>query len=80
MGLRRPFHQLIKWLDQYKATIEESAQTVLDLEASTSRAKGKRAERRMRKKDEAKSAASSAMSAPVTLMSECKRKNGIMVR
>ena len=40
MGLRKPFHQLIKWLEQYKKTIEESAQTVLDLEASTSKAKG----------------------------------------
>ena len=74
MGLRRPFHELIKWLDQYEATIEESAQTVLDLEASTSKAKGKGARRRMRKKDEAKSAAASALSAPIALMGEGRRK------
>ena len=62
-------------MDQYEAIIEESRPSVLDLEASTSRVKGKGVGCLMRNKDEAKSSVASALSAPIALMGEGKRKN-----
>ncbi|KAL0284348.1 UNVERIFIED_CONTAM: hypothetical protein Sangu_2831100 [Sesamum angustifolium] len=44
-GLEKSINELINMLVQYKATIKKSAPSVLIGEASTSKAKGKRAER-----------------------------------
>ncbi|KAL0290633.1 UNVERIFIED_CONTAM: hypothetical protein Sradi_7046300 [Sesamum radiatum] len=59
-------HELINILVKYEATIEKSAPTVLVGEASTSKAKGKVAEREKRKKGETSSIAASTLSAPIT--------------
>ncbi|KAL0406084.1 UNVERIFIED_CONTAM: hypothetical protein Slati_3922300 [Sesamum latifolium] len=56
-GLEKNLHELINMLVQYEATIEKSALLVLVGEASTSKGKGKAAERKTGKKDETSSIA-----------------------
>ncbi|KAK4383314.1 Retrovirus-related Pol polyprotein from transposon TNT 1-94 [Sesamum angolense] len=53
-GLEKSINELINMLVQYEATIKKSAPSVLIGEASTSKAKGKRAGRWKRKKGKAK--------------------------
>ncbi|KAL0329307.1 UNVERIFIED_CONTAM: hypothetical protein Sradi_4917400 [Sesamum radiatum] len=71
-GLEKSINELINMLVQYEATIKKSAPSVLIGEASTSKAKGKRAGRWKRKKGKAKAKtvvttkdAKSALVAPV---------------
>ncbi|KAL0302271.1 UNVERIFIED_CONTAM: hypothetical protein Sangu_3110000 [Sesamum angustifolium] len=71
-GLEKSINELINMLVQYEVTIKKSAPPVLIGEASTSKAKGKRAGRWKRKKDKAKAKtvvvakdAKSALIAPV---------------
>ncbi|KAL0455288.1 UNVERIFIED_CONTAM: hypothetical protein Slati_0868000 [Sesamum latifolium] len=59
--------------------IEESAASVLDYEASTSREKGKGVRRWKRKNDGAESVTASALRAPIASLGEGKG-NGKMVR
>ncbi|KAL0325224.1 UNVERIFIED_CONTAM: hypothetical protein Sradi_5091700 [Sesamum radiatum] len=65
-GLEKSLHELINMLVQYKATIEKSEPSILVGEVSTTKAKGKVAEREKRKKDEMSSTAASTLSVPVT--------------
>ncbi|KAL0386397.1 UNVERIFIED_CONTAM: hypothetical protein Slati_4558200 [Sesamum latifolium] len=53
-GLEKSIHELIHMLVQYEATTHKSTPAVLVAEASTSKAKGKRQEGRMLKKEEGK--------------------------
>ncbi|KAL0304840.1 UNVERIFIED_CONTAM: Retrovirus-related Pol polyprotein from transposon TNT 1-94 [Sesamum calycinum] len=68
-GLEKSINELINMLVQYEVTIKKSVLSVLIGEASTSKAKGKRAERCKRKKGKAKAktvvVAKDAKSAPV---------------
>ncbi|KAL0302161.1 UNVERIFIED_CONTAM: hypothetical protein Sangu_3115800 [Sesamum angustifolium] len=68
-GLQKSINELINILVQYEATIKKSASSVLIGDASTSKAKGKRAGRWKRKKGKAKAksivVAKDAKSAPV---------------
>ncbi|KAK4403172.1 Retrovirus-related Pol polyprotein from transposon TNT 1-94 [Sesamum angolense] len=68
-GLEKSINELINILVQYEATIKKYAPSVLIGEASTSKAKGKRARHWKRKKGKAKAktvvVAKDAMSAPV---------------
>ncbi|KAL0387629.1 UNVERIFIED_CONTAM: Retrovirus-related Pol polyprotein from transposon TNT 1-94, partial [Sesamum radiatum] len=68
-GLEKSINELINMLVQYEATIKKSAPSVLIGEASTSKAKGRRAGRWKRKKGKAKAKtvviAKDAKSAPV---------------
>ncbi|KAL0287200.1 UNVERIFIED_CONTAM: hypothetical protein Sradi_7129200 [Sesamum radiatum] len=75
---KRSFMSRYTWLDQYKATIEESAPWTLGWEASPREAKGKGVERWMKKNDEAESAAANTLSAPVASLGEGKG-NGKMI-
>ncbi|KAL0290570.1 UNVERIFIED_CONTAM: hypothetical protein Sradi_7047200 [Sesamum radiatum] len=67
--LEKSINELINMLVQYEATIKKSAPSVLIGEASTSKAKGKRAGRWKRKKGKAKAktviVAKDAKSAPI---------------
>ncbi|KAL0455938.1 UNVERIFIED_CONTAM: hypothetical protein Slati_0933000 [Sesamum latifolium] len=64
-GLEKDLHELINMLVQYEAMIEKSTPSVLVVEASTLKAKGKGAGRWRRKKGNTESTAASAQSAPV---------------
>ncbi|KAL0400299.1 UNVERIFIED_CONTAM: hypothetical protein Sradi_2373200 [Sesamum radiatum] len=59
-GFDKDLHELINMLVQYEATIEKSVPSVLLGEASTLKAKGKGAERWMRKKGKTESTTASA--------------------
>ncbi|KAL0463223.1 UNVERIFIED_CONTAM: hypothetical protein Slati_0209900 [Sesamum latifolium] len=59
-GLEKIIHDLINMLVQYEQTTHKSASAVLVGEASTYKAKGKRAERWKRKKGKEKTVAASA--------------------
>ncbi|KAL0288836.1 UNVERIFIED_CONTAM: hypothetical protein Scaly_2718500 [Sesamum calycinum] len=67
-GLEKSIHELINMLVQYEATTQKSALAVLVGEASTSKAKGKRAGCWKRKQGKGKvvTASASAKSAPAT--------------
>ncbi|KAL0325277.1 UNVERIFIED_CONTAM: hypothetical protein Sradi_5097000 [Sesamum radiatum] len=77
-GLEKSINELINMLVQYKATIKKSALSVLIGEASTSKAKGKRAGCWKRKKGKAMAktvvVAKDAKSAPVALVGMDKEK------
>ncbi|KAL0427553.1 UNVERIFIED_CONTAM: hypothetical protein Slati_2930100 [Sesamum latifolium] len=73
-GLEKSLHELINMLVQYEATIEKSAPLVLVVEASTSKAKGKVAGCKKRKKDETSSIATSTSSALFTPLGGGKEK------
>ncbi|KAL0373249.1 UNVERIFIED_CONTAM: hypothetical protein Scaly_1006500 [Sesamum calycinum] len=72
--LEKSLHELINTLVQNEAMIEKSAPSVLVGAASTSKVKGKIAERKKMKKDETSSTAASTSSAPVTLLGGRKGK------
>ncbi|KAL0416202.1 UNVERIFIED_CONTAM: hypothetical protein Slati_3452100 [Sesamum latifolium] len=59
-GLEKAIHELINMLVQYEATIYKSVPAVLVGEASTSKAKDKRAGHWKRKKDKGKAVAATA--------------------
>ncbi|KAL0437765.1 UNVERIFIED_CONTAM: hypothetical protein Sradi_0484400 [Sesamum radiatum] len=73
-GLDKDLHELINMLVQYEAMIENSAPSVLVGEASTLKAKGKRAGHWRRKKGKIESATASAQSAPVASLGMGKGK------
>ncbi|KAL0386042.1 UNVERIFIED_CONTAM: hypothetical protein Sradi_2998500 [Sesamum radiatum] len=75
-GLEKSIHELINMLVQYEATTHKSEPAVLVGEASTSKAKGKRAGRRKRNKGKGKAvvAITSAGGAPATLTGKGKGK------
>ncbi|KAL0352613.1 UNVERIFIED_CONTAM: hypothetical protein Scaly_1650000 [Sesamum calycinum] len=77
-GLEKSINELINMLVQYEATIKKSVLSVLIGEASTSKAKGKRAGRWKRKKGKAKAktvvVAKDAKRAPVATVGMGKGK------
>ncbi|KAL0395479.1 UNVERIFIED_CONTAM: hypothetical protein Slati_4514100 [Sesamum latifolium] len=77
-GLEKSIHELINMLVQYEATTHKSAPTVLVGEASTSKAKGKRAGRWKRKKGKGKAvtATATAEGAPAAPKEKGKGKVG----
>ncbi|KAL0340207.1 UNVERIFIED_CONTAM: hypothetical protein Sradi_4537500 [Sesamum radiatum] len=76
-GLEKSINELINMLVQYEATTKKSEPSVLVEEASTSKAKGKRARRWKRKKGKAKDGAST-LSAPVALVGMGKGKGKVV--
>ncbi|KAL0437861.1 UNVERIFIED_CONTAM: hypothetical protein Sradi_0494000 [Sesamum radiatum] len=72
MDFRRPFMNLINVLNQYEAMIEETASSILDWEALTSRTKSKGVERWKRKNDGVESVVASALSASIAPLGEGK--------
>ncbi|KAL0405991.1 UNVERIFIED_CONTAM: hypothetical protein Slati_3913000 [Sesamum latifolium] len=78
-GLEKSIHELINMLVQYAATIHKSAPTVLVGEASTSKAKGKKAGRWKRKKGKGKAitATASAEVAPAAPKGKGKGKGKV---
>ncbi|KAL0440093.1 UNVERIFIED_CONTAM: Retrovirus-related Pol polyprotein from transposon TNT 1-94 [Sesamum latifolium] len=77
-GLEKTIHELINMLVQYKAMTHKSVPAALVGEASTSKAKGKRAERWKRKNDKRKDVAATASSegTPVAPKGKSKGKVG----
>ncbi|KAL0451308.1 UNVERIFIED_CONTAM: hypothetical protein Slati_1108900 [Sesamum latifolium] len=77
-GLEKFIHELINMLVQYEATTHKSALAVLVEEASTSKAKGKKAGRWKRNKDKGKTvvATASADGAPAAPKGKGKGKVG----
>ncbi|KAL0439598.1 UNVERIFIED_CONTAM: hypothetical protein Slati_2442800 [Sesamum latifolium] len=78
-GLEKSIHELINMLIQYEATTHKSVPAVLVGEASTSKAKGKRAGRWKRKKGKGKAAAAttSAEGAPAAPIGKGKGKGKV---
>ncbi|KAL0287724.1 UNVERIFIED_CONTAM: hypothetical protein Sangu_2680800 [Sesamum angustifolium] len=78
-GLEKSIHELSNILVQYEATTHKSAPAVLVGEASTSKAKGKRAERWKRKKGKGKitTTIASAEGAPAAASGKGKTKGKV---